>query len=275
MNINLDDQTRMDLTKETISSIEEKMRNAMSIFNNQNDNAKKLIEAYKSIEYPKSSYPQVQYIPYESPVVASMNRIETMFGSLVQHLDLSNLEAHGFSDSARTLFEIVKEKPRNPNEFVRIKMTDYSSLYSDAHFEYGLSQLKVSGIISEYESFQNGDFLVCFTERGVGLIGTLNPLGSKKSQLDASALLVMSYYPLFEKHFHLLETYQYLTVDNGKLVWLKSKICLAEYFASFGVGTKWSLIEKAFNSTNLKASYNNATNQSSDFKKLKEIINLP
>ena len=211
-------------------------------------------------------------INHEITVEKQLENLEKMLSQKMKYDAITSLSDNGFSSYAKHLFDIVKTRPSEPSFSTTISAQDYLPLCSDSAFEYGLYQLKIFGIIEQYISTPNGDFVITFTQKGINLIGKENPLGDKNSKLNTNALILLSNYPLFEKDLETLVSNHIVAIEQGQLVWLKSKKSLVEYFASFGIPNKWTMIERAFNLSNLKSSYHNAIGLSSDYKEIAKII---
>ena len=107
----------------------------------------------------------------------------------------------------------------------------------------------------------------------------------KENQSDIPGLdFVFLHYREFKNDLPLLKKHKYILVDNGNLVWQKSKKSLAEYFGyqtKKDKNTKWEAIERLFNTDDLKNSFSpngssyTRNKMSKDYEKWLSIKNTP
>ena len=235
-------------------------------------NFKKRIEDCVKFDFADYSNQNIPFIMPVSTVGLYGQKLVEIMERKSDHDDFAAMNVSGFSDSAKIIFDIVKTRPSNSNEAVRISCEEYSDECSDAALEYGLNQLRLSGFVSNFTSLDDGSYVVFFTDRGMANIGSSNPLGRKSSDYSPAVLIFLKEYPEFEDGLDVLIANGFMKIEEGYFVWLKSKKCLAEYLDHISHDHQWKVAEDAFQIHLLKESFNNSCGQSKDFSGLRKLL---
>jgi len=106
--------------------------------------------------------------------------------------------------------------------------------------------------------------------------------GKRRGLAEVDTLFLL--YPKFKEHFPILQAKGIIkkSATKGRLIWIKTKISLAQYFEHLNKGEqciRWKAIETVFSKKNLRQQLNGQKQKehsklSPDFLKIKEILDL-